>query len=84
VGRLCLLNLAIPDISLFHCCICVLVELTQVVPVSVRLSNTYIFRLAIPLDSYVLFICVLLHASLSIKLVGKSYFTKINCGCLFI
>ena len=36
------------------------------------------------LASYVLYVCVLLHATLSGWSVGWSYFTKTTCACLFI
>ncbi len=42
------------------------------------------FCFAMPLASYVLYVCVLLHAKLSGWSVGWSYFTKTSCACLFI
>ncbi len=42
------------------------------------------FCFAMPLASYVLYVCVLLHATLSGWSVGWSYFTKTTCACLFI
>ncbi len=41
------------------------------------------FCFAMPLASYVLYVCVLLHATLSGWSVGWSYFTKTTCACLF-
>jgi hypothetical protein len=42
------------------------------------------FCFATLLASYVLYVCVLLHATLSGWSVGWSYFTKTTCACLFI
>jgi hypothetical protein len=43
-----------------------------------------VFCFAILLDSYVLYVCVLLHTTLLSGWVGWSYFTKTTCACLLI
>ena len=68
----------------FYPCHRVLADLTPGALVSVRSLSTRPFGFAMLLDSYVLYVCMLLHTTLLSWWVGWSYFTKTTCACLLI
>jgi hypothetical protein len=67
----------------FYSCHRVLANLTPGALVSIR-SFTGPFGFAMLFASYVLYVCVILHATSLSRWVGWSYFIKTTCTCLLI